>query len=106
MSWNNWRLANLGIQNSGLFNKKERQLTSEVDTQNEQVNNVLMAFYKSRKRFIEQIRETFKDDKDFQEQCKDFDVILTSEKENVSRETIDEQEDDSNVSDNDIQTNI
>lgn len=105
MSWNNWRLANLGIQNSGLFNKKERQLVSEVDTQNEQVNNVLMAFYKSRKRFIEQIRETFKDDKDFQEQCADFDVVLTGQSENVSRETMDEEGND-DVSDNDVQADI
>ena len=105
MSWNNMRLANLGIQNSGLFNKKERQLANEVDTQNDQINNVLMAFYKSRKRFIEQIRETFKDDDDFKEQCANFDVILTSEDKNVSRETNDEMEDNENGND-DIQRDI
>lgn len=89
MSWNNWRLANIGIQNSGLFNKKERQLTSEVDIQNEQVDLVLQEFYNSRKEFIEQIRQVFGKDKDFQEQCLDFDVELVSQ--NVSRETNKEQ---------------
>ena len=103
MSWNNWRLANLGIQNSGLFNKKERQISGEVDTQNTQVDDVLNAFYKSRKRFIEQIRETFKDDADFQEQCKDFDVVLSINNSNVSRETKGGDED---VSDNNIQADI
>ncbi len=106
MSWNNWRLANLGIQNSGLFNKKERQLSSEVDTQNEQINDVLNAFYKARKRFIQQIRETFKDDKDFKEQCANFDVRIIGRDKNVSRETNDEQEGDDNVSDNNISENI
>lgn len=106
MSWNNLRLANLGIQNSGLFNKKERQLSSEVDTQSEQVNNVLMAFYKARKRFIQQIRETFEKDKDFQEQCANFDVRIVGHDENVSRETNDKQEGDDNVSDDNISENI
>lgn len=107
MSWNNWRLANLGIQNSGLFNKKERQLTNEVDVQNQQIDNVFNAFYKARKRFIEQIRETFKDDDDFKEQCSKFDVyIVGQDNENVSRETIDEKGDNDDVSDNDIQRDI
>lgn len=106
MSWNNWRLANLGIQNSGLFNKKERQLSSEIDTQNEQINDVLNAFYKARKRFIQQIRETFKDDEDFKEQCANFDVRIIGRDENVSRETNDEQEGDDNVSNNNISENI
>lgn len=106
MSWNNWRLANLGIQNSGLFNKKERQLTNEVDVQNQQIDNVFNAFYSARKRFIEQINETFKDDADFQKQCKDFDVRIKGQSENVSHETIDEQEGIDDVSDNDISKDI
>lgn len=104
MSWNNWRLANLGIQNSGLFNKKERQLTSEVDIQNEQVDLILQEFYNSRKEFIAQIREVFKDDKDFQEQCKDFDVELVGE--NVSRETNEENDNKQEDGEDDINNEI
>lgn len=106
MSWNNWRLANLGIANSGLFNKKERQLTNELNIQNEQVDDVLQASFKARKRFIKAINDTFGDDPDFIEQCKEFDVKLTFRDENVSRETNDDETGGEDVSNNNIQADI
>lgn len=104
MSWNNWRLANLGIQNSGLFNKKERQLTSEVDVQNEQVSIILNEFYNSRKEFIKQINEVFKNDPDFIEQCTGFDVELVSDKE--SKQTAENKTENEEESKNDIDIEI
>lgn len=94
MSWNNLRLEGLGIQNNGLFNKKERQITAESSANEEQTETIKDAYFKARKLFIEQIKETFGNDEDFKTQFADFDVIDLSEQKkqkeikNVSRETL------------------
>lgn len=104
VSWNNLRLECLGIENNGLFNKKERQLTGEVSTSAGQTSAVLRNSYNARKFFVEQVKEQFGNDPDFKEQFgEDFDVeideenvlretITNEQNENVSRETIEKGE--------------
>lgn len=75
MSWNNLRLQNLGINNNGLFNKKERLYSGESDSNDEQTEVITDAFYEARKLFVKQVKECFKKDSDFEEQFKNFDVI-------------------------------
>lgn len=78
MSWNNLRLESLGISNSGLFNKKERQITGEISQTSEQTNAVLYNAYMARKLFIQQCKIQFGDDPDFIDQFgTDFDIELT-----------------------------
>ena len=82
MSWNNLRLAGLGIDNNGLFNKKERQLNAESSANSEQIEVVTDAFYEARKLFIKQVKETFKNDEDFKRDFAGLDCIdLRVEKE-------------------------
>ena len=96
VSWNNLRLECLGISNNGLFNKKERQLTGEISTSDAQTSAVLQNSLYARQFFVEQVKEQFKDDPDFKEQFgEDFGVELM---ENVSRETMDEEKGEENVS--------
>lgn len=89
VSWNNLRLECLGITNNGLFNKKERQITGEISRSDEQTSAVLYNALQARKFFVEQVKEQFGNDPDFQEQFgADFGVELNYQEENVSRETI------------------
>ena len=75
MSWNNLRLQGLGIDNNGLFNKKERQLTAESSANDEQTDVMSDAYYMARRQFVDMVKEVFKDDADFKAQFKDFDVV-------------------------------
>lgn len=102
MSWNNLRLAGLGIDNNGLFNKKERQIQAESSANQEQIEVMSDAFYEARKLFVKQIKETFKNDADFQRDFVNFNVIdlrLQNDNKNVSRETNEEKgvEEDDNI---------
>lgn len=63
-SWNNLRLEGLGITNNGLFNKKERQLTGEISGAQEPTSLIIQNALDSRKMFIEQVRNQFKDQAD------------------------------------------
>lgn len=98
MSWNNLRLEGLGIQNNGLFNKKERQITAESSANVEQTETIKDAYLKARKLFIQQIKDTFGNDEDFKRDFADFDVIDLRQQEkekeikNVSRETFNDEE--------------
>ena len=75
MSWNNLRLQGLGINNNGLFNKKERLYSGESDSNDEQTEVITDAYFEARKLFVKQCKECFGDDPDFKEQFKEFDVI-------------------------------
>lgn len=93
MSWNNLRLEGLGINNNGLFNKKERQITGEQNANEEQTEIMTDAFYEARKLFIEQINDTFGNDPDFKKDFADFNVIDTRiNNKNVSRETMGDED--------------
>lgn len=74
-SWNSLRLEALGIDNNGLFNKKERQLTIESTADGSQTEVVSDAFYESRKRFVKLVKDVFADDPDFERDFANFDVI-------------------------------
>ena len=74
-SWNSLRLECLGIDNNGLFNKKERQLTIESTADGSQTEVISDAFYESRKRFVKMVKEIFADDPDFKRDFANFDVI-------------------------------
>lgn len=75
MSWNNLRLEGLGITNNGLFNKKERQITGEVNSNEEQTQITGDAYFRARKEFVELVKKTFANDPDFQRDFANFDVI-------------------------------
>lgn len=75
MSWNNLRLQGLGIENNGLFNKKERMITGESNRNSEQTGVIDDAFIAARKLFVENVKMIFGSDPDFKEQFKNFDVI-------------------------------
>ena len=98
MSWNNLRLQGLGINNNGLFNKKERLYSGESDSNDEQTDVITDAYFEARKLFIKQCQDCFGDDPDFQEQFKEFDVIdlrvEQKKKEQKEQEKQDEEEED------------
>lgn len=75
MSWNNLRLQGLGIDNNGLFNKKERQLTIESSSDSEQTEVITDAFYEARKDFVKKAIRVFGNDPDFQRQFENFRVV-------------------------------
>lgn len=95
MSWNNLRLERLGIDNNGLFNKKERQLTIESSTNEEQTEVITDAYYEARKEFVRKVNEVFGDDPDFKEQFKNFRVIdlRVENKKEIKKEESGEEED-------------
>ena len=101
MSWNNLRLEGLGITNNGLFNKKERQITGEVNSNGEQTQITGDAYYYARKSFVELVKKTFKGDPDFDRDFADFDVIdLRQPKKAENQAENQDEEDDDNGSDN------
>lgn len=100
MSWNNLRLEGLGINNNGLFNKKERQITGEQNANEEQTEIMTDAFYEARKLFIEQIKETFKNDEDFKRDFADFNVIDTRVNSNKNNAKNSQNTDDSEEGEN------
>ena len=75
MSWNNLRLQNLGINNNGLFNKKERLYSGESDANDEQSEVITDAYFEARKFFVKQAIECFGEDPDFKEQFAGFKVV-------------------------------
>lgn len=75
MSWNNLRLEGLGIDNNGLFNKKERQLTIESSSDEEQTEVITDAFFEARKNFVKNVIAVFGEDEDFKKQFKNFRVV-------------------------------
>lgn len=92
MSWNNLRLEGLGIDNNGLFNKKERQLTVESSANEEQTEVITDAFFEARKQFVKEVIAVFGDDPDFKAQFDNFRVVdlrIENAKEN---DTINEDE--------------
>lgn len=94
-SWNNLRLDGLGISNNGMFNKKERVLQVQTKTGQEETETISDAFYESRKEFIKQIKEVFKNDTDFKRDFAGFNVIdLRLEEEKKNTETSEEDEED------------
>lgn len=98
-SWNNLRLDGLGIDNNGLFNKKERQLNMESSADNAQVEVITDAFYEARKLFVKQAKECFGDDPDFVEQFKGLDVIdlrIAGERVELKKDNQKEESDDDN----------
>lgn len=74
-SWNNLRLEGLGIDNNGMFNKKERVLSVQTKNDMSETEIVSDAFYEARKNFIKKIREVFGEDEDFKRDWANFDVI-------------------------------
>lgn len=100
VSWNNLRLESLGIQNSGLFNKKERQLTGEISSTTAQTNGILLNGLMARKLFVQQMKEQFKNDPDFQEQFKDFDVEINENFYNSQNQNLEKGENQESESDN------
>ena len=74
-SWNNLRLEHLGVNNNGLFNKKERELKDNINADSEQTETISDGYYEARKKFVRDVLETFGDDPDFQEQFGDLEVI-------------------------------
>lgn len=101
-SWNNLRLDGLGINNNGMFNKKERVLQVQTKTGQEETEVISDAFYEARKEFIKTIREVFKDDEDFKRDWSEYDIIdlrIDSAKNEESEEN-NEQGDDDDYDDN------
>ena len=101
-SWNNLRLDGLGINNNGMFNKKERVLQVQTKTGQEETEVISDAFYEARKEFIKTIREVFKDDEDFKRDWAEYDIIdlrIDSVKNEESEEN-NEQGDDEDYDDN------
>lgn len=76
-SWNSLRLEGIGIEHNGLFNKKERQINGELSGVKNQTNAILLNGLKARQDFVEQAKELFGKDPDFNEQFgADFGVEL------------------------------
>lgn len=76
-SWNSLRLEGIGVEHNGLFNKKERQINGELSGVKNQTNAILLNGLKARQDFVEQAKELFGEDKDFQDQFgEDFGVEL------------------------------
>ena len=76
-SWNSLRLEGLGVEHNGLFNKKERQINGELSGVKNQTNAILLNGLKARQVFVDQAKELFGDDPDFNEQFgADFGVEL------------------------------
>lgn len=95
MSWNNLRLEGLGITNNGLFNKKERQLTIESSSDEEQTEVVTDAFFEARKEFVRNVIAVFGDDPDFKEQFDNFRVVdlrVENAKEKEPEQPVDNEE--------------
>lgn len=93
MSWNNLRLEKLGIDNNGLFNKKERMLVNEqnVNTQSNEV--VTDAYYEARKDFVKRINETFGNDPDFKRDWGKFNIVdLRVEQQKKADENLNDDE--------------
>ena len=101
MSWNNLRLEGLGITNNGLFNKKEREITGEINSNGEQTQITGDAYYKARKYFVETVKKTFGNDPDFKRDFAGFDVIdLRQPQTTEKNKQNDDMEDEDNDSDN------
>lgn len=101
MSWNNLRLMGLGIQNTGLFNKKERMITGEQSNNSEQGDIINDAFLQARKLFVENVKKVFGNDPDFQKQFKGFDVVDLRVRKVESSKDIQPQSEYEEVDDND-----
>ena len=101
MSWNNLRLEGLGITNNGLFNKKEREITGEINSNGEQTQITGDAYYKARKYFVETVKKTFGNDPDFKRDFAGFDVIDLRQPQTTEKgDKNDDMEDEDNDSDN------
>lgn len=97
MSWNNLRLEGLGIDNNGLFNKKERQLTIESSSDEEQTEVITDAFYEARKNFVKNVLAVFGEDPDFKAQFENFRVVdlrIDNAKEQEPDQPIEDEESD------------
>lgn len=95
MSWNNLRLEGLGIDNNGLFNKKERQLTIESSSDEEQTEVITDAFFEARKEFVKNVIAVFGDDPDFKEQFDNFRVVdlrIENAKEKEPEQPVEDEE--------------
>lgn len=86
-SWNNLRREHLGINNQGLFNKKERQLKIQNMQTQDGTEIISDGYFESRKKFIEDVKRVFGNDPDFKKQFTQFDVIdLRIEEKQVDKE--------------------
>lgn len=74
-SWNNLRREHLGVNNQGLFNKKERQLQIQNMQTQDGTEIISDGYYESRKKFVEDVKRVFGGDPDFKKQFSQFDVI-------------------------------
>ena len=96
-SWNNLRREHLGINNQGLFNKKERQLQIQNMQTQDGTETISDGYYESRKKFVEDVKRVFGDDPDFKEQFKQFDVVdLRIEKQPKKETNAEDMESDDN----------
>lgn len=86
-SWNNLRREHLGINNQGLFNKKERQLQIQNMQTQDGTEIISDGYFESRKKFVEDVKRVFGNDPDFKKQFTQFDVVdLRIEEKRTSKE--------------------
>lgn len=64
-SWDSLRLQGMGLENNGLFNKKERKLDGELSGGKVQTKSIIYNGLYARQWFCDQVKEVFANDPDF-----------------------------------------
>lgn len=101
-SWNNLRLEGLGIDNNGMFNKKERVLTVQTKNDMSETEVVSDAFYEARKDFVKKIKEVFGNDDDFKRDWAGFGVIDLRIDNETKTATSDQNDDEGGAEDDSV----